>query len=55
VASAVGIAAVIPALKDLAMLFGLGQILWALWLGVVLLRGRLPGARGSAVAPVGQA
>jgi hypothetical protein len=44
--AAVGIASVIPVLKDLAAAFGLGQILWFSWLGVVLL-----GARQGAIAP----
>jgi hypothetical protein len=34
----VGIAAVVPALKDLAAGFGLGQAAWCAWLGIVLLR-----------------
>jgi hypothetical protein len=35
----IGISAVVPALKDLAAAFGLGQIVWCAWLGIVLLRG----------------
>jgi hypothetical protein len=38
--AAVGIASVVPALKDLAVGFGLGQILWFSWLGVTLLKDR---------------
>jgi hypothetical protein len=38
VVAAVGISAVIPALKDLAAAFGLGQIAWFVWLGIVLLK-----------------
>jgi hypothetical protein len=40
VVAAVGLASVVPALKDLAQGFGLGQILWFSWLGVVLLKAR---------------
>jgi hypothetical protein len=39
VVAALGIAAVVPALKDLAQVFGLGQIVWFAWIGFVLLRG----------------
>jgi hypothetical protein len=39
---AVGIITIIPALKDLTGLFGIGQIIWFVWLGIVLLR-RHPG------------
>jgi hypothetical protein len=42
--AALGIASVIPLLKDLAAVFGIGQILWFSWLGAVLLgsgRGRI--------------
>jgi hypothetical protein len=38
--AAAGIASVVPVLKDLAYAFGLGQIFWFSWLGVVLLRAR---------------
>jgi hypothetical protein len=34
----VGIASLIPSLGDLVDIFGLGQIFWFIWLGVVLLR-----------------
>jgi hypothetical protein len=37
--AAIGISSVIPALKDLAAAFGLGQIAWCSWLGIVLLHG----------------
>jgi hypothetical protein len=40
---AVGVVALvsaIPGLNDVAGLFGLGQILWFIWLGVVLVRGQ---------------
>ena len=40
VVAGVGIVSVVPALKDLAMGFGLGQILWFTWLGVSLLKVR---------------
>jgi hypothetical protein len=52
VVGAVGLASVIPALADLAVLFGLVQIAWFVWLGVALLRTgersarvHVPGAR----------
>ena len=35
---AVGIITIIPALNALVALFGLGQIIWFAWLGIVLLR-----------------
>lgn len=35
---AVGILTILPALNDMTGLFGLGQISWFLWLGIVLLR-----------------
>lgn len=35
---AVGIITIIPALTDLTGVFGLGQIAWFVWLGIVLLR-----------------
>jgi hypothetical protein len=35
----VGIFTVIPRLTDLVGVFGLGQIVWFIWLGIVLLRG----------------
>lgn len=35
---AVGIITIIPALNDFTGLFGMGQIVWFVWLGVVLLR-----------------
>lgn len=37
--AAIGISSVIPTLKDLAAAFGLGQIAWCSWLGIVLLKG----------------
>ncbi len=37
--AAIGISSVIPPLKDLAAAFGLGQIAWCSWLGIVLLKG----------------
>lgn len=36
---AVGIISTSPGLKDLAGLFGMGQIIWFVWLGVIMLRG----------------
>jgi hypothetical protein len=35
---AVGIITIIPGLTDLVGVFGLGQIIWFIWLGIVLLR-----------------
>ena len=35
---AVGIITILPALNDLVAVFGLGQIIWFVWLGIVLLR-----------------
>ena len=35
---AVGIITIIPALNDFTGIFGLGQIIWFVWLGIVLLR-----------------
>ncbi len=35
---AVGIITILPALNDLTGIFGLGQIVWFVWLGIVLLR-----------------
>jgi hypothetical protein len=35
---AVGILTIIPALNDMTGVFGLGQIIWFVWLGIVLLR-----------------
>jgi hypothetical protein len=37
--AAVGISSAVPALKDLAQVFGLGQIAWFVWLGIALLGG----------------
>ena len=35
---AVGIITIIPALNALTGVFGLGQIIWFVWLGIILLR-----------------
>ena len=35
---AIGILTILPALNDLTGLFGMGQIIWFVWLGIVLLR-----------------
>jgi hypothetical protein len=37
--AAVGFSSAVPALKDLAAAFGLGQIIWCSWLGIILLKG----------------
>lgn len=39
VVGAVGIITIIPAMNSLVGVFGLGQITWFVWLGIVLLRG----------------
>lgn len=39
VVGAVGIITIIPAMNSLVGVFGLGQITWFIWLGIVLLRG----------------
>jgi hypothetical protein len=49
---AVGILSVVPVLRDLAYGFGMLQIVWFVWLGVVLLRARPRWAR--VAAPVGR-
>jgi len=41
VIGAVGIISLIPALNALAGIFGLGQIIWFVWLGIVLLQSNL--------------
>ena len=38
VVGAVGIITILPALNDMTGLFGVGQIIWFIWLGIVLLR-----------------
>jgi len=38
VLGAVGIITIIPALTNMTAIFGLGQIIWFVWLGIVLLR-----------------
>ena len=35
---AVGIISILPGLADLAGVFGLSQIIWFVWLGIILLR-----------------
>jgi hypothetical protein len=35
---AMGIMTILPAVNDLTGVFGLGQIVWFVWLGVLLLR-----------------
>ena len=37
---AVGIITIIPALTNFTGVFGMGQIVWFIWLGIVLLRGK---------------
>lgn len=43
VVGAVGIITIVPGLIDLAGIFGLGQMIWFVWLGIVLLRGNQDG------------
>jgi hypothetical protein len=38
--SAAGIITVVPALGELGAVFGLLQIVWFAWMGIVMLRGR---------------
>jgi hypothetical protein len=38
VVGAAGLLTVVPALEMLALVFGLGQIVWFVWLGIVMLR-----------------
>lgn len=40
VAGAAGVATLVPALTDLGALFGLGLIVWFVWVGVILLGDR---------------
>lgn len=35
-----GIVTIVPALEDLTVVFGLGQIPWFIWLGIIFLRGK---------------
>jgi hypothetical protein len=35
-----GLLTVVPALEMMALIFGLGQIVWFIWLGIVMLRSR---------------
>ncbi len=34
-----GIISAVPGLSEVVMVFGLGQIVWFVWLGIVMLRG----------------
>ena len=40
VIGAAGLVTVVPALGDVGAIFGLGSIVWFIWLGIVMLRGR---------------
>jgi hypothetical protein len=46
----VGLVSVVPALRDAAYGFGLLQIVWFVWVGIVMLRTRLPGRGATAKA-----
>lgn len=48
VVSAVALASVVPVLKDLAKVFGIGQIAWFSWLGFLLLNAQRRRASGDA-------
>ena len=52
---AVGILSILPGLTDLVSVFGLSQMVWYVWLGMVLLRGRLdkPASQPIEFAPQG--
>jgi hypothetical protein len=52
---AVGVLSVVPPLGDLAYGFGLLQIVWFVWLGVVMLRTPLPAPAGAARAATSKA
>jgi len=39
-----GLLTIVPALEMLALIFGLGQIVWFVWLGIVMLRGNTSAA-----------
>ncbi len=47
---AAGIISTIPGLNDLGGMFGISQIVWFVWLGIILLRSRPETAAGKAVA-----
>ena len=52
---AVGILSILPGLTDLVSVFGLSQMVWYVWLGMVLLRGRVdkPASQPIEFAPQG--
>jgi hypothetical protein len=39
-----GLLMIVPALGQLGLIFGLGQIVWFVWLGIVMLRGKTSAA-----------
>ena len=50
--SAAGLLSVIPALNEIAvMVFGLGQIVWFVWLGIVMLRQPVPAREAPVLIP----
>jgi hypothetical protein len=51
VAGVAGIVTIIPALEDVGAIFGLGLIVWFVWVGWILLRGDQAGPSGSDRAP----
>jgi hypothetical protein len=51
IAGAVGIFSIIPGLTDLTGAFGLSQMVWFVWLGIVLLRGN-PGPAEQPFSPM---
>jgi prepilin signal peptidase PulO-like enzyme (type II secretory pathway) len=46
IVGAAGILTVVPSLAELGAVFGLGQIIWFAWLGIIMLRTRPLGAGG---------
>ena len=52
VVSAAGIVTLVPALTDVGAIFGLGSIVWFIWVGIVLLRSAPEAAIEKAGTPV---
>ena len=47
IVGAAGILTVIPSLAELGTVFGLGQIIWFAWLGIIMIRARPSGGGGA--------
>lgn len=45
-----GVLTVLPPLHDIGMLFGLGMIVWFVWIGIVLMRGQMQAKAGNVEA-----